>query len=156
MPWPGSTQTLIGSGLGSGCSPQQKRWRDRDSGSQGRHHLDPSVVQKAVKRAVAEAGPGHTHHSGVAGPQGSENHHDLYPCAQARPSRGAQPCRSCVAERTCGSRTRKPRVLLGLPYLKPYAGTGFSRRARAPWAWFAESPEGSGCGSRNLPIKSSE
>ena len=36
--------------------PQQKRWRDRDSGSQGRHHLDPSVVQKAVKRAVAEAG----------------------------------------------------------------------------------------------------
>ncbi|MEB3350140.1 MAG: integron integrase [Cyanobacteriota bacterium] len=36
--------------------PQQKRWRDRDSGAQGRHHLDPSVVQKAVKRAVAEAG----------------------------------------------------------------------------------------------------
>jgi len=36
--------------------PQQKRWRDRDSGSQGRHHLDPSVVQKAVKRAVAEVG----------------------------------------------------------------------------------------------------
>jgi integron integrase len=36
--------------------PQQKRWRDRDSRSQGRHHLDPSVVQKAVKRAVAEAG----------------------------------------------------------------------------------------------------
>ncbi len=22
------------------------------------------------------------------------------------------------------------------------------------WAWFAESPEGTGCGSRNLPIKS--
>jgi hypothetical protein len=64
--------------------PQQKRWRDRDSGSQGRHHLDPSVVQKAVKRAVAEAGPGHTHHSGVAEPQGRENHHDLYPCAQPR------------------------------------------------------------------------
>ncbi len=36
--------------------PQQNRWRDRDSGIQGRHHLDPSVVQKAVKRAVAEAG----------------------------------------------------------------------------------------------------
>ena len=96
------------------------------------------------------------HHSGVAGPQGRENHHDLYPCAQPRPSRGAQPCRSCVAARTCGSRTRKPRVLLGLPYLKPYAGTGFSRRARAPWAWFAEIPEGSGCASRNLPIKSSK
>jgi hypothetical protein len=48
--------------------PQQNRWRDRDYGSQGRPHLDPSVVQKAVKRAVAEAGPGHPHHSGVTGP----------------------------------------------------------------------------------------
>jgi integron integrase len=36
--------------------PQQKRWHDKASGIQGRHHLDPSVVQKAVKRAVAEAG----------------------------------------------------------------------------------------------------
>ena len=36
--------------------PQQNRWRDRETGAQGRHHLDPSVVQKAVKRAVAEAG----------------------------------------------------------------------------------------------------
>lgn len=36
--------------------PQQNRWQDRTSGTQGRHHLDPSVVQKAVKRAVAEAG----------------------------------------------------------------------------------------------------
>jgi integron integrase len=36
--------------------PQQNRWHERESGSQGRHHLDPSVVQKAVKRAVAEAG----------------------------------------------------------------------------------------------------
>jgi len=36
--------------------PQQNRWRDKESGAQGRHHLDPSVVQKAVKRAVHEAG----------------------------------------------------------------------------------------------------
>lgn len=36
--------------------PQQNRWRDRESGAQGRHHLDPSVVQKAVKQAVVEAG----------------------------------------------------------------------------------------------------
>jgi integron integrase len=36
--------------------PQQNRWRDRVSAAQGRHHLDPSVVQKAVKRAVTEAG----------------------------------------------------------------------------------------------------
>ena len=28
--------------------PQQNRWRDRESGSQGRHHLDPTVVQKAA------------------------------------------------------------------------------------------------------------
>ena len=36
--------------------PQQNRWHDRESGNQGRHHLDPSVVQKAVKKAMAEAG----------------------------------------------------------------------------------------------------
>ena len=36
--------------------PQRNRWKDRESGTQGRHHLDPSVVQKAVKRAVTEAG----------------------------------------------------------------------------------------------------
>ena len=36
--------------------PQQNRWRDKESGAQGRHHLDPSVIQKAVKRAGAEAG----------------------------------------------------------------------------------------------------
>jgi len=36
--------------------PQRSRWRERESGNQGRQHLDPSVVQKAVKRAVTEAG----------------------------------------------------------------------------------------------------
>jgi len=36
--------------------PQQNRWCGRESGSQGRHHLDPRVVQKAVKRAVVDAG----------------------------------------------------------------------------------------------------
>ena len=36
--------------------PQQNRWRDGESGTQSRHHLDPSVVQGAVKRAVLEAG----------------------------------------------------------------------------------------------------
>ncbi|MCT0217890.1 integron integrase [Synechococcus sp. CS-1329] len=36
--------------------PQQNRWHDRASGAQGRHHIDPSVVQKAVKRAVTESG----------------------------------------------------------------------------------------------------
>jgi site-specific recombinase XerC len=36
--------------------PQQRRWCDKESGVQGRHHIDPSVVQKAVKRALLEAG----------------------------------------------------------------------------------------------------
>ena len=36
--------------------PQQQSWIDRCSGQQERHHLDPSVVQKAMKRAVASAG----------------------------------------------------------------------------------------------------
>jgi integron integrase len=36
--------------------PQQKRWHDPESGTQGRHHMDPSVVQKAVKLALAKAG----------------------------------------------------------------------------------------------------
>jgi integron integrase len=36
--------------------PQQKRWHDSESGTQGRHHMDPSIVQKAVKLAQAKAG----------------------------------------------------------------------------------------------------
>lgn len=36
--------------------PQQHRWRDSESGKEGRHHLDPSVIQKAVRRAVLAAG----------------------------------------------------------------------------------------------------
>jgi site-specific recombinase XerC len=36
--------------------PQSRRWRDPTSGRQGRHHLDASIVQKEVRRAVLEAG----------------------------------------------------------------------------------------------------
>lgn len=36
--------------------PQRNRWKDAASGQEGRHHLDPSVVQKAVKQAVQRAG----------------------------------------------------------------------------------------------------
>jgi integron integrase len=36
--------------------PQQGRWRDPGSGEEGRHHLDPSLVQKAVRQAVLAAG----------------------------------------------------------------------------------------------------
>lgn len=36
--------------------PQTHRWRDPATGQQGRHHLDPSLIQKAVRRAVLAAG----------------------------------------------------------------------------------------------------
>ncbi|QNG26185.1 integron integrase [Synechococcus sp. HK01-R] len=36
--------------------PQVTRWRNRESGEQGRHHLDPSVIQRAVRSAVQAAG----------------------------------------------------------------------------------------------------
>jgi integron integrase len=36
--------------------PQQHRWRHPSTGQQGRHHLDPSLIQKAVRRAVLAAG----------------------------------------------------------------------------------------------------
>jgi len=32
------------------------RWRNRDTAEQGRHHLDPSVIQRAVRAAVQAAG----------------------------------------------------------------------------------------------------
>ncbi len=36
--------------------PQHHRWCDPATGEQGRHHLDPSLIQKAVRRAVLAAG----------------------------------------------------------------------------------------------------
>ena len=36
--------------------PQQRRWRDPKTGQQGRHHMDESIVQRAVKEAVRRAG----------------------------------------------------------------------------------------------------
>jgi integron integrase len=36
--------------------PQENRWRDKPSGTEGRHHLDLSVIHNAVKLAVREAG----------------------------------------------------------------------------------------------------
>ena len=35
--------------------PQHQRWRNDQTGEQGRHHLDPSLVQKAIRRAVIAA-----------------------------------------------------------------------------------------------------
>lgn len=36
--------------------PQERRWRDPKTGLQGRHHVHPTVLQRAVKVAVARAG----------------------------------------------------------------------------------------------------
>ncbi len=36
--------------------PQESRWMDRQTREQGRHHMDASLVQKAVKEAVTKAG----------------------------------------------------------------------------------------------------
>lgn len=36
--------------------PQVSRWRNPSRAEEGRHHLDPSLIQKAVRRAVLAAG----------------------------------------------------------------------------------------------------
>jgi integron integrase len=36
--------------------PQQRRWTDPRTGCQGRHHVHPSIVQRAVRDAVRRAG----------------------------------------------------------------------------------------------------
>lgn len=36
--------------------PQTHRWTDRRTGCQGRHHVDESIIQKAVARGVLDAG----------------------------------------------------------------------------------------------------
>ncbi len=36
--------------------PEENRWTNPDTKEQGRHHVDESIVQKAVKAAVREAG----------------------------------------------------------------------------------------------------
>jgi integrase len=36
--------------------PQRKRWKDDSTGKEGRHDLDPNVIQRAVKQALECAG----------------------------------------------------------------------------------------------------
>ena len=36
--------------------PQQNRWKNPATGQQGRYHMDESLLQKAVKKTVLEAG----------------------------------------------------------------------------------------------------
>lgn len=73
--------------------PQQNRWHDKESGAQGRHPIDPSLVQKPpfLRHTPAGARAGHPHHSGATGPQRRKHHGDLYPWTESGPSGGAQP-----------------------------------------------------------------
>ncbi len=36
--------------------PQENRWRNRETGEEGRHHVDESLIQKAVRDGVVKAG----------------------------------------------------------------------------------------------------
>ena len=36
--------------------PQEKRWVNEKTGEQGRYHIDESILQKAVRKAVQETG----------------------------------------------------------------------------------------------------
>jgi len=36
--------------------PQERRWRDKQSGRRGRHHIDPTIIQRAVKHSVQKCG----------------------------------------------------------------------------------------------------
>ena len=36
--------------------PQENRWRNAKTGEEGRHHVDESLVQEAVRMAVTRAG----------------------------------------------------------------------------------------------------
>ena len=36
--------------------PQKNRWKNTRTGEEGRHHLDESIIQKAVKKAASRAG----------------------------------------------------------------------------------------------------
>lgn len=36
--------------------PQRGRWKNSETGEQGRHHCDPSVPQRAIRAAVLRAG----------------------------------------------------------------------------------------------------
>ena len=53
--------------------PQQNRWHDRESGIQGRHHLDIPELH------TCWTGTGHPDYPGAAGPSGREQHNDIYP-----------------------------------------------------------------------------
>ena len=86
--------------------PQKNRWKNELTGQEGRWHVDESLMQRAVKNAILEAGINknaqlphfppffcnspdrirlrHPHHTGTSRAQRCEHHHDLYPCSEPR------------------------------------------------------------------------
>lgn len=76
--------------------PQAKRCRNAASGEQGRHHADESILQKAVHRAVVEAGlvKCATCHSSVI----------RSPRIFWKPATTSARCRNCWGTATCGRR----------------------------------------------------
>jgi len=92
--------------------PQEKRWKNPRTQEQGRHHIDDSLVQKAIKDAVIRAGltkraschtfrpffcysslgRGLRHSNGTGTPwsQRCKDDYDLYACFKPRTIRRAQ------------------------------------------------------------------
>ncbi len=86
--------------------PQENRWKSTQTREEGWHHVDESLVQKAVREAVSRAGltkhatmshipallrhaPArrrlrHSDRPGTSRSQGCKDHDDLYPCPQPR------------------------------------------------------------------------
>jgi integron integrase len=60
VPLPGALDRKYPRSSGDWCwqwvFPQERRWKDPESGKQGRHHMDDSLLQRAVHEAVLRAG----------------------------------------------------------------------------------------------------
>ena len=56
MPWRGSIPTRRLQWRWQWVFRQQRRWVNDQTGEQGRHHVDESILQKAVRSAAPKAG----------------------------------------------------------------------------------------------------